>query len=433
MKYIVEPRKNAQGEITVPGDKSISHRSIMLASIAEGTSRVRGFLEGEDCLSTMNAFQQMGVRIDRVGQGELSIDGVGKNGLVQPDDTLDLGNSGTSMRLLTGLFAGQSIQTTLIGDGSLMKRPMRRVCDPLTLMSADVSTSDDGTPPVYIKPVEQLQAITYDLPVASAQVKSAILLAGLYAKGTTTVTESKVTRDHTERMLSSFSYPLEVSAGSVSVEGGHHLQATEINIPADISSAAFFIVAACIADQGDITIHNVGMNPTRTGVLDILKMMNADIEVHNQAMMGGEPTASITIRSSHLKGIDVPDHLVPSAIDEFPIICIAAACAQGITRVSNAEELRVKESDRISQVAEGLKTLNIEVEEFADGLAITGGEFSGGLIESGHDHRVAMSFAVASLRADANIEITDCQNVATSFPGFVELANSIGLNIHVTE
>ena len=431
MKYIVEPRKNAQGVITVPGDKSISHRSIMLASIAEGTSRVTGFLEGEDCLATMNAFQKMGVQIDRVGKGELLIHGVGRNGLVQPDTTLDLGNSGTSMRLLTGLLAGQSIHTELVGDGSLMKRPMRRVCDPLSLMSANVSTSDDGTPPILIEPVDQLQAISYELPVASAQVKSAILLAGLYAQGTTTVKESKITRDHTERMLKSFNYPLEVKQGCVSVEGGKQLQATELQVPADISSAAFFIVAACIADHGEITIHNVGMNPTRTGVLDILQQMNANIEVHDQALMGGEPTASITARASQLKGIDVPGHLVPSAIDEFPIICIAAACAEGVTRVSNAEELRVKESDRIRQVAKGLTTLNIDVEEFADGLAITGGEFSGGIIESGHDHRVAMSFAVASLRANSTIEITDCQNVATSFPGFVELANSIGLNINV--
>lgn len=431
MKYIVKPRKNAHGEITVPGDKSISHRSIMLASIAEGTSTVTGFLEGEDCLATMNAFRQMGVQIDRTGQGELAIHGVGRNGLMQPEKTLDLGNSGTSMRLLTGLLAGQSIHTELVGDHSLMKRPMRRVCDPLNKMAADVSTSEDGTPPVLIRPVDHLEAINYELPVASAQVKSAILLAGLYAQGTTTIKESKVTRDHTERMLESFDYPLSVQDGCVSVEGGKQLKATDIQIPADISSAAFFIVAACIADQGEITIHNVGMNPTRTGVLDILQQMNANIELHNHAMMGGEPTASITARASQLKGINVPAHLVPSAIDEFPVICIAAACAEGVTRVNNAEELRVKESDRISQVAKGLATLNIKVEEFADGLAITGGEFSGGVIESGHDHRVAMSFAIASLRANSNIEITDCENVATSFPGFVQLANSIGLDINV--
>jgi len=431
LKYIVEPRKTVRGDISVPGDKSISHRAIMLASIAQGQSHVTGFLEGEDCLATMNAFQQMGVQIDRVGEGELCIHGVGRDGLAQPDKTLDLGNSGTSMRLLTGLLAGQAIETELVGDGSLMKRPMRRVCDPLSKMAANVETSDDGTPPVSIKPVNQLQAISYELPVASAQVKSAILLAGLYAHGTTIVKESKTTRDHTERMLRSFKYPLEVSAGCVSLQGGQQLQATNIQVPADISSAAFFIVAACIAEEGKITIHNVGMNPTRTGVIDILREMNANIEIHNEAMMGGEPTASITASASQLQGINVPTHLVPSAIDEFPIICVAAACAEGITRVTNAEELRVKESDRISQVAEGLKILGIDVEEFEDGLTIVGGEFSGGLIESGHDHRVAMAFSVASLRANAPIEITDCQNVATSFPGFVELANSTGLNIRV--
>ena len=431
MKYIVEPSKTTHGDITVPGDKSISHRAIMLASIAQGQSHVTGFLEGEDCLATMDAFQQMGVQIDRVSEGELCIHGVGKDGLVQPDETLDLGNSGTSMRLLTGLLAGLAIETELVGDGSLMKRPMRRVCDPLTEMAANVETSSDGTPPVLIKPVKQLQAISYELPVASAQVKSAILLAGLYANGTTIVKESKATRDHTERMLRSFKYSLEVKDGSVSLQGGQQLQATDIQVPADISSAAFFIVAACIAEEGKITIHNVGMNPTRTGVIDILREMNANIEIHNEAMMGGEPTASITASASQLIGINVPTHLVPSAIDEFPIICIAAACAEGMTRVTNAEELRVKESDRISQVAEGLKVLGIAVEEFADGLTIVGGDFSGGSIESGHDHRIAMAFSMASLRANAPIEIADCQNVATSFPGFVELANSTGLNIRV--
>ena len=431
MKYIVEPQTTVHGEITVPGDKSISHRAIMLASIAEGRTRITGFLEGEDCLATMNAFQQMGVSIERISEGELIVHGVGKHGLNQPNDKLDLGNSGTSMRLLTGLLAGQPITTTLVGDGSLMKRPMRRVCDPLSLMGANVETSTDGTPPVVIQPVEQLQAISYELPVASAQVKSAILLAGLYANGKTIVKESKATRDHTERMLTAFGYPVVSQAGNISVEGGLPLKAKDIQVPADISSAAFFIVAACIAIDSEITIHNVGLNPTRTGVLDILLAMNANIDIYNQGTVGGEPIASITARSSELKGIDVPSHLVPSAIDEFPVICIAAACAQGTTRVTNAEELRVKESDRISQVATGLTTLGINVEEFTDGLTITGGKMTGGRIESGHDHRIAMSFAVASLRASQAIEITDCENVATSFPGFVELANRVGLKLNV--
>ena len=431
MKYIVQPQKVVRGEITVPGDKSISHRAIMLASIAEGQTRVTGFLEGEDCLATMNAFQQMGVKIERINEGELLIHGVGKYGLKQPSKTLDLGNSGTSMRLLTGLLAGQSISTTLVGDGSLMTRPMRRVCDPLSLMGAHMATSPNGTPPVKIEPVETLKAISYELPVASAQVKSAIVLAGLYAQGKTTIKENKVTRDHTERMLDAFSYPITTEKGYISVEGGLSLQATDIVVPADISSAAFFIVAACIAEDAEITIHNVGMNPTRTGVIDILLAMNANIEIHNEAIAGGEPIASITARSSHLKGIEVPEHLVPSAIDEFPVICVAAACAEGQTKVANAEELRVKESDRISQVAQGLSALGIHVDEFTDGLTILGGDMTGGLVESGHDHRIAMSFAVASLRASSTIEISDCENVATSFPGFVELANRVGLNINV--
>ncbi len=431
MKYIVEPRNHVQGIISVPGDKSISHRAVMLASIAKGQSHITGFLEGEDCLATLNAFEKMGVSVRRAGQGELFIDGVGKKGLKQSKEVLDLGNSGTSMRLLSGLFSGLSLSITLIGDGSLMKRPMRRVCDPLTQMGANISTSDDGTPPVVIHPADKLNGISYELPVASAQVKSAILLAGLNANGVTTVQESKPTRDHTERMLTAFGYPLDADSGRISLEGGKQLQATHIQIPADISSAAFFIVAACIAPHGEITINNVGMNPTRTGVLDILKLMNANIEVHNEAMMGGEPTASITARASHLKGIDVPTELVPSAIDEFPIICVAAACSEGKTTITNAEELRVKESDRISQMANGLKSVGIEVEEQPDGLTIVGGKITGGLINSGHDHRIAMAFTVASLSATSKIEIEECENVATSFPGFVELANSVGLNINV--
>lgn len=405
----------------------------MLASIAHGRSTVTGFLEGDDCLATLNAFQQMGIKFERQAEGVISVDGAGKSGLVQPGEILDLGNSGTSMRLMAGLLSGQTIATSLVGDASLMKRPMRRVCDPLSEMGADLRTNADGTPPILIQPVNQLRAISYRLPVASAQVKSAILLAGLYANGKTEIFESKATRDHTERMLQSFSYPVEVAEGYAAIEGGLELQATDIHVPADISSAAFFIVAACIADQGEVIMHNVGVNPTRTGVLDILQAMGAAVEVSNYAMVGGEPTATITARTSQLIGIDVPPHLVPSAIDEFPIICVAAACAQGVTRITQAEELRVKESDRINQVAKGLTTLGITVEEFEDGLSIQGGELSGGLIDSGHDHRIAMSFTVASLRANSAIEISDCDNVATSFPGFVDLAQKLGMHVTVTD
>ena len=389
----------------------------MLASIAQGKTTITGFLEGEDCLATLNAFHQMGVDMAVDTGGEVIVSGVGRDGLKQPDGTLNLGNSGTSMRLLSGLLAGQPISTELVGDQSLMKRPMRRVCDPLSEMGANVSTSEDGTPPIKIHPVKQLQGITYQLPVASAQVKSAILLDGLYAQGKTEVYEPNATRDHTERMLQSFKYPIALKEGRIAIEGGQILQATDIQVPADISSAAFFIAAACIAKQGEITIHNVGINPTRTGVLEILQAMDASIEIHNQSMMGAEPIASITARASHLKGIDVPTRLVPSAIDEFPIICVAAACASGTTRITQAEELRLKESDRIARVAKGLQALGIDVEEYPDGLTIHGGEFAGGKIESGHDHRISMSFAIASLRAKSIIEISDCENVATSFPG----------------
>ncbi|MEM7304066.1 MAG: 3-phosphoshikimate 1-carboxyvinyltransferase [Pseudomonadota bacterium] len=429
MKYIIKPSQHVAGEIVVPGDKSISHRAIMLASIANGTSTITGFLEGDDCLATLGAFKKMGVEIEQESTGVVTVKGVGKRNLLQPVDRLDLGNSGTSMRLMAGLLSGQPISTELVGDQSLMKRPMRRVCDPLSEMGARVSTASDGTPPIEIHPVKQLNAISYRLPVASAQVKSAILFAALYAQGKTEVFEPKPTRDHTERMLQSFSYPIEVSSSYIALEGGVDLQPTDIQVPADISSAAFFIVAACIAREGELTMHNVGINPTRTGVLDILQAMNASIDISSKSMMGGEPVATITARTSQLTGIDVPPHLVPSAIDEFPIICIAAACAKGVTRITQAEELRVKESDRIKQMADGLTALGIEIEEFHDGLSITGGEFSGGSIESGHDHRIAMSFAIASLRASNEIEISDCENVATSFPGFSEIAQRLGLQL----
>ena len=432
MKYSVFPSNEILGEILVPGDKSISHRAIMLASIAEGRSSIKGFLESADCMATLDAFKKMGVAVEQVSTGKLQITGLGKNGLRAPQGQLDLGNSGTSMRLLTGLLCGQGFTVKLVGDASLMSRPMQRIRDPLAQMGANIIIAPDGTPPIEIKPVEHLNAISYQLPVASAQVKSAILLAGLYAQGITQVIETKLTRDHTERMLQSFAYPIDIRSEGIFIEGGSQLLATEICVPTDISSAAFFIVAACIASKGEVTLHNVGINPTRTGVLEVLKAMNANIEVHNQGMFGGEPVASVTARSSQLIGIDVPPKLVPAAIDEFPIICIAAACAQGVTRITQAGELRVKESDRIAQMAKGLQTLGITVDEFTDGLNIHGGDFAGGNISSGDDHRVAMAFTIASLRAQATIEIQDCENVATSFPGFVETACSAGLHIDVS-
>jgi len=433
LKFLVTPKREFAGTFKVPGDKSISHRAVMFAAIAEGESRIQGFLEGEDCLATLNAFAAMGVQSQRLDNGDVLVQGVGKHGLKAPADDLDIGNSGTSIRLLTGLLAGQAFASCLRGDHSLMTRPMRRVCDPLALMGADVMTAESGTPPVEVRPVKQLQAIEYELPVASAQVKSAILLAGLYAQGETTVIESKATRDHTERMLQAFGYPIQKQGNRISVSGGHSWQGRTLQVPADISSAAFFIVAACIAESGEVVLPNVGLNPTRTGVLDILLAMNADIEIRDQQLVDGEPVATIVARASQLQGIDVPTELVPSAIDEFPIICIAAACASGTTRITEAAELRVKESDRIAQVAKGLKTLGVVHEEFADGLSIAGGRIGGGCIDSGSDHRIAMAFTVASLAAQEPVEILDCANVATSFPDFVRLASDAGLSIEVCE
>ena len=425
------PSRKVQGDITVPGDKSISHRAVMFSSIADGVTHIKGFLAGEDCLSTLNAFKQMGVQVEYLQATELKVTGVGKHGLKPPAQELDVGNSGTSIRLMAGLLSGQGFAVKLVGDESLMKRPMRRVCDPLSLMGANIQTAENGAPPIQIHPTKQLTGISYEMPVASAQVKSALLLAGLYAQGTTEVLESKVTRDHTERMLRTFSYHVETQENKIKVEGGNTLTATNIDVPADISSAAFFIVAACIAEQGEVILHKVGINPTRVGILEVLQRMGANIEITNETMFGNEPVASIIVRASKLQGIKIPQQLVPSAIDEFPVICVAAACADGITEITGAEELRVKESDRIAQVANGLTSLGIKVDEQIDGLTIHGGEMQGGVIESGGDHRIAMAFAVASLRAAGSIEIRDCTNVATSFPNFVEAANKLGLAIDV--
>lgn len=436
MKYLVSPADRIEGEIIIPGDKSISHRAVMFGSIAQGTTHIEGFLDGEDCLATLSAFQNMGVKVERIHDTELKIAGVGMRGLDAPKSALDVGNSGTSMRLMTGLLSAQAFDSELIGDHSLMQRPMRRVCDPLSKMGVNVQTSESGTPPVRIKSVSELQGISYHMPVASAQVKSALLLAGLYAQGEIEVIEDKLTRDHTERMLRTFGIAVTSQQGRVSLSAkmdARTLRAAPISVPADISSAAFFIVAGCIANAGEIVMHNIGMNPTRTGLLTVLESMGAKLKIFNQATLGDEPVASIAVKPSQLRGIKIPPEVVPCAIDEFPILCIAAACAEGVTEITGAAELRVKESDRIAQMANGLQVLGIEVEEFADGMKIKGGRFTGGKIESGSDHRIAMSFAIASLQAQAEIEINDCSNVATSFPNFVASANTLGLSINVAE
>jgi 3-phosphoshikimate 1-carboxyvinyltransferase len=436
VEFSIHPGGALHGEARVPGDKSISHRSIMLGSLAEGETRVRGFLEGEDALATLAAFRAMGVTIERPDEGQVVIQGVGLHGLSAPAGPLDLGNSGTSIRLMSGLLAGQAFDTELTGDASLCSRPMGRVMTPLSQMGARIQGSDGERPPLHITGGQSLRGIHYDLPMASAQVKSCVLLAGLYAEGRTSVTEPAVTRDHTERMLRGFGYQVERdSEGIISLAGGGRLQGCEIDIPGDISSAAFFMVAATIAPGSDLLLTHVGMNPTRTGILELLRLMGADITVQDETEVGGEPVADLHIRSASLQGIEIPEHLIPLAIDEFPVLFVAAACAEGRTVLRGAEELRVKESDRIAAMAEGLATLGVAAEVLDDGIIIDGfgdaGSFGGGEVHSHHDHRIAMSFAVAALRASDRVLVSEADNVATSFPGFDALARGLGLQISV--
>nr|WP_288257168.1 bifunctional prephenate dehydrogenase/3-phosphoshikimate 1-carboxyvinyltransferase [uncultured Pseudomonas sp.] len=429
--FLAKPGSSLAGRIRVPGDKSISHRSIMLGSLAEGTTEVEGFLEGEDALATLQAFRDMGVVIEGPHHGRVTIHGVGLHGLKAPAGPLYMGNSGTSMRLLSGLLAAQPFDTTLTGDASLSKRPMNRVAKPLREMGAVIETGPEGRPPLAIKGGQRLTGMAYEMPMASAQVKSCLLLAGLYAAGSTSVTEPAPTRDHTERMLRGFGYPVSVEGSTASVESGHKLTATRIEVPADISSAAFFLVAASIAAGSELVLEHVGINPTRTGVIDILKLMGGDITLENQREVGGEPVADIRVRAAKLKGIDIPEDLVPLAIDEFPVLFVAAACAEGRTVLRGAEELRVKESDRIQVMADGLIALGVKAEPTPDGIIIEGGTIGGGEVWAHGDHRIAMSFSVASLRASAPIRIHDCANVATSFPNFLALAAEVGINVAV--
>ncbi|MDT8451773.1 MAG: 3-phosphoshikimate 1-carboxyvinyltransferase [Gammaproteobacteria bacterium] len=432
MKFTVQNGGVLKGRIRVPGDKSISHRSIMFAAIAEGTSHISGFLEGEDSLNTLRAFRAMGVDIEGPDNGKVVVHGVGMQGLKKPPQALDVGNSGTSMRLLAGLFSGLAFDVELKGDVSLSKRPMARVTRPLAEMGAVVETATEGRPPLKIRGGKELHAIHYQMPMASAQVKSCCLLAGLYARGRTCVTEPAPTRDHTERMLTAFGWPVEVKGDTVCLQGPAKLSACDVDVPADISSSAFFMVGASIALNSDITLEHVGVNPTRTGVIDILKLMGADIELMNPREAGGEPVADIRVRSAQLKGVVIPAHLVPLAIDEFPAIFVAAACAEGETVITGAEELRVKECDRIQVMAEGLQALGIDARATADGMVIQGGSIQSGRVHSHDDHRIAMAFSMAALRASGHIEIEDCDNVSTSFPDFVELTASAGLAITVS-
>ncbi|MGN8160232.1 3-phosphoshikimate 1-carboxyvinyltransferase [Salinisphaera sp. RV14] len=430
--FHVQPGGALSGEVTVPGDKSISHRAIMFASLARGTSRISGFLESADCLATLNAFGAMGVTHGLEGATRV-IEGMGLHGLHAPAAALDLGNSGTSMRLLSGIMAGQAFDSVLTGDASLSRRPMKRVIDPLRRMGAKIAGRDGDRAPLSITGGARLAAIDYTPPVASAQIKSCVLLAGLYAEGTTRVHEPGVSRDHTERMLDAFGVGIARDGNTVALAGGQALSATDVEVPADLSSAAFFMVGASIARGGDITLRGVGINATRRGVIDILLAMGADITLENERDQAGEPVADIRVRSAELRGIDIGAAEVELAIDECPAIFVAAACAAGTTRVTGAAELRVKECDRIAVMAQGLRQLGVDCHEVEDGLTLVGrpqgDAFGGGEIASHEDHRIAMSFAMAGLRASAPIVIDDCDYVDTSFPGFVELAAQTGLNI----
>lgn len=424
--WIATPGSALHGEITVPGDKSISHRAVMFAALADGSSRIDGFLEGEDTRATAQIFAQMGVRVETPSASTRIVHGVGVDGLKAPQQVLDCGNAGTGMRLLAGLLAGQRFNSTLVGDESLNKRPMRRVTEPLARMGARIETAADGTPPLQVHGGMALQGIDYALPVASAQIKSAVLLAGLYADGQTSVVEPHPTRDYTERMLRAFGVEIDFSPGRARLRGGQRLQATDVVVPADFSSAAFFLVAASIIPGSQLLLRQVGLNPRRTGLLDALTLMGADITVHNPGEQGGEGVADLLVRHAPLQGAVIPETLVADMIDEFPALFIAAAAARGQTVISGAAELRVKESDRLAAMAAGLRNLGVRVDEVADGATIHGGPIGPGSIQAHGDHRIAMAFAIAGQLASGPVRVNDVANVATSFPGFDTLARGCG-------
>ena len=426
--FVSYPINVLQGEVRVPGDKSISHRALLLGAIAKGRTTIDGFLASDDCLATFCALQAMGVCIERPTPETVVVQGVGKYGLKQPRFPIDCGNSGTLIRLLAGVLAGQAFDSVLTGDASLQKRPMLRVSVPLERMGALITTQT-GNPPLSIQGAAALQGIIYEMPIASAHVKSCLLLAALYAEGETVILEKAVTRDHTERMLQAFSYPVHAQNGRVALTGGGHCIATQIKIPGDLSSAAFFVVAATLIKDASLVIRSVGINPTRKGFISILKLMGANIEVINQRVYGEEPVADLLIHAAPLCGIDIPVEYVSLAIDEFPILFIAAACATGQTRLTQAKELRVKESDRLTVMAVGLRKLGIDVELFDDGLVIHGGQLKGGIVDCDLDHRIAMAFTIAGAVAQSAVTILGCETVSTSFPNFIQMAKQIGLDI----
>jgi len=426
--FRIEPSNSIIGKANIPGDKSISHRAIILAAIADGESRIKNFLQGEDTLATIRVFQKMGVNIKN-DRDIIIVKGVGLHGLRAENPTLDFGNSGTSVRLLSGLLSAQNFSSQLIGDASLMKRPMSRIINPLQKMNAKINCTDLGTLPIKIEGGQKIEAIEYELPIFSAQLKSCLLLAGLYAEGTTKIIENTATRDHTERMLANFSHSVIKKGNQISIKKADRLIGCEIIVPGDFSSAAYFIVAAILTPNSNIILENVGVNPTRNAMIKIMKLMGADVELKNERLESGEPVATIYAKTSKLIGIDIPEELVPVAIDELPIILVAAACAKGKTKLSGAAELRVKESDRIQSMLDGFISLGIKVKALEDGMIIEGGQYNGGVINSNDDHRIAMAFSIAGIIAKAPIIINSCKNVATSFPEFVDTAKHLGMNI----
>ena len=435
MDFRVKAGSKLTGEVQLPGDKSISHRSIMCAALAEGTTTINSFLEGEDCLATLDAFSKMGVNINRT-DNKVVVQGVGLNGLKKPDSDLYLGNSGTSMRLMSGILSGQSFSTVLTGDSSLSSRPMERIISPLKLMGSDISSSDEGKPPIEIQPSPGLNSLSYDLPIASAQIKSCLMFAGLYANGPVTVIEHLETRNHTELMFRQFGIEVKVNelgkAREITVIPPKSILATDINVPSDFSSASFFILAALITPESELLIKNVGINKTRVGFLHALRHMGANIELQNE-INSFEPTADILVKTSDLKGISLNTALVANMIDEMPAFFIAAALAEGITKVKDAKELRAKESDRLQAMSEVLQAFGVKSRLNGDGIVINGlgkdGIFRSSEINSYGDHRIAMVSSIASLRAEGETTIIDCHNVNTSFPNFIDVSREVGINI----
>ena len=435
MKFKVQKGNGLKGEITVPGDKSISHRAILLASLADGNSEISGFLEGEDCLATIEVFQKMGVNISR-REGVFVVEGKGLKGLKDPSSPLNFGNSGTSVRLCSGVLAAQEFSSTLIGDSSLSSRPMTRITEPLGLMGANTSSTEEGTLPIRIEPVDSLKSIKYSLPVPSAQVKSCLLFAGLYSQGITEIEEKIATRDHTERMFEQFGIPIDVSqskaAKLIKLNKVEAINPTNIDICGDFSSASFFILAALTTPNSELFLKNIGINPTRIGFLHALRHMGANIELQNE-IDSFEPTADILVRTSHLKGITLNTNLVANMIDEMPAFFIAAALAEGTTKVKDAKELRTKESDRLQVMSEALDSFGVKFRLEDDGIIINGlektGSFKTAEINSYGDHRIAMASSIGALRSDGETSILDCFNINTSFPNFIDVCKEIGINI----